>query len=92
MNRDRISLLLSWASVSGDTEFMTHARQIAEKPLGGFSPWRDGVELVSLIRNLPRGEDTELPSAGDLATELEDCLVAMLRGHIWPDDLDRMME
>ncbi len=87
---DRISLLLSWASVSDDAEFMTYALQIAEKPLGGFSPWRDGVELVSLIRSLRRGENTDLPSADDLATKLEDRLVAMFRDHMWPDDLDRM--
>lgn len=38
---DRISLLLSWAHAAEDTEFITYALQIAEKPLGGFSPWRD---------------------------------------------------
>lgn len=87
---DRISLLLSWAGVVGDEEFVTYALQIAEKPIGGFSPWRDGVELVSLIRSLRRGEDADLPSAGDLATALEDQLVMMLRNHLWPDDLARM--
>jgi energy-coupling factor transporter ATP-binding protein EcfA2 len=87
---DRISLLLRWAGVADDAEFMTYALRIAEKPLGGFSPWRDGVEMVSLIRNLRHGEDADLPSADDLATKVEDCLVAMFRDHMWPDDLDRM--
>jgi hypothetical protein len=89
---DRISLLLSWASASDDAEFMAYALTIAENPLGGFSPWRDGVELVTLIRSLRYGEHTDLPSADDLATKLEDRLLAMFRGHMWPDDLDRMYE
>jgi conflict system STAND superfamily ATPase len=91
---DRISLLLSWASVD-DVEFMTYALRIAERPLGGFggfSPWRDGVELVSLIRSLRHGEDADLPCADDLANKLEDRLVAMFGDHMWPDDLDRMHE
>jgi energy-coupling factor transporter ATP-binding protein EcfA2 len=87
---DRISLLLSWAHAAEDTEFITYALQIAEKPLGGFSPWRDGVELVSLIRSLRHGADAELPSSNDLGTTLEDRLVLMFREHMWPDDLDRM--
>ena len=38
--------MVRWTSVGNDAEFMTYAHKIAEKPLGGFSPWRDGVELV----------------------------------------------
>jgi len=87
---DRISLLLSWASAGDDAEFMTYALRIAEEPLGGFSPWRDGAELVRLIRDLRVGEDADLSSAHDLATMLEDRLVEMFQGHMWPDDLDRM--
>jgi hypothetical protein len=87
---DRISLLLSWASVTGDAEFVTYALRIAEKPLGGFSPWTDGVELVSLIRSLRHGEDANLPSAADLATTLEDRLFTMFCNHLWPDDLERL--
>lgn len=86
----RLSLLLSWASVSGDVVFMTYAQDIAAESLQGFSPWRDGVELVTLIRSLRRGENARLPSADDLAAKLEDRLVGMLRGHMWPDDLDRI--
>ena len=63
---DRISLLLSWASVGDAAGFVTYALRIAERPLGGFSPWRDGVELVSLIRNLRDGADSNLSSADDL--------------------------
>jgi hypothetical protein len=44
----------------------------------------------SLIQNLRHGEEAGLPSADELATELEDCLVRVLRNHMWPDDLDRM--
>jgi hypothetical protein len=86
---DRISLLLSWARVTGDAEFMTYALQIAERPLS-FTPWRDGVELVSLIRSLRQGEDADLPSADDLAAKLEDRVVTMFQNHMWPDDLDRI--
>jgi hypothetical protein len=87
---DRISLLVRWASVGNDAEFVTYALKIAETPLGGFSPWRDGVELVGLIRRLRLGADADVPSADELATKLEDGLVAMFRDHMWPDDLDRM--
>jgi hypothetical protein len=69
---------------------MTYALRVAEEPLGGFSPWRDGPELVRLIRDLRDGEDADLSSAHDLATMLEDRLVEMFQGHMWPDDLDRM--
>ena len=86
---DRISLLLSWAIVTCDAEFMTYALQIAESPLG-FGPWQDGVELVNLIRSLRQGKDTELLHAGDLAVKLEDGLITMLQGHMWADDLDRI--
>jgi hypothetical protein len=87
---DRISLLLSWARASDDAEFMTHALRIGERPLGEFSSWHDGMELVSLIRSLRNGADAKLPSADKLATTLEDRLVAMFRDHMWPDELDRM--
>jgi hypothetical protein len=86
---DRVSLLLSWARVTGDTEFMTYALQIAERAFW-FSPWQDGVELVSLIRSLRQGQNTELPSADDLAAKLEDRLVTMFQDHMWPDLLDRI--
>ena len=46
--------------------------------------------MVSLIRNLRSGEHLGLTFAADLATKLEDHLVALFRGHLWPDDLDRM--
>jgi hypothetical protein len=89
---DRISLLLRWAKVTDDAEFVSYALQIAEKPFAGFSPWRDGVELVSLIRSLRHGEDAEVPSAAELATTLEDGLITMFRNHLWPDDLDRLYQ
>lgn len=87
---DRISLLVEWARAGNDPDFMTRAITVAEKPLAGFSPWRDGTELIGLIRRLRIGDDADLPFASDLAERLEQCLMNMFEGHMWPDDLDRI--
>ncbi|KUO69569.1 MAG: hypothetical protein APF80_13465 [Alphaproteobacteria bacterium BRH_c36] len=88
---DRISLLLDWTSVTGDTEFITYAVQIAESP-HEFSPWQDGRSLVGLLQRLRQGEATELLHIRNLSDKITDRIIAMLQNHIWPDDLDRIYE
>ena len=86
----RIALLLEWCSATGDEYFIDRTLEIAARPQGGFSPWRDAKRLVSLVRDLRTGDDVGLPRAAELAMELEGGLVEMLEGHVWPDDLDRI--
>ncbi|MEQ1718956.1 MAG: hypothetical protein ABL907_23730 [Hyphomicrobium sp.] len=88
---DRISILLSWATMTDDAEFMTYAIRVSESSTG-FSAWRDGVELVTLIQSLRKGEFSNLLQAEGLAVKLEDGLVKMFQNHMWADDVDRIYQ
>jgi hypothetical protein len=89
-NSARIELLLEWYTASGNELFVERSLEVASKPVGGFGAWDDGVSLVKLIEdikvsgNIPRGEE--------LCEKLEDGLVGILDGHVWPDDLERIYD
>lgn len=88
---DRISLLLEWHECSGMEEFTEFALTLAEKPIGGFSPWSDGDNLIRLITDLRLGEKyPRCPLDTGIANALESGLITLLGGGIWADDLARL--
>jgi DNA polymerase III delta prime subunit len=89
---DRISLLLEWSAVTGEERFASLALLLAGKPIGGFSPWRDGDNLISLIRDLREGSAEEISCATELSVSLEKGLVNIFDGGIWADDFGNMCD
>jgi hypothetical protein len=89
---DRIDLLLTWYACSGDRRFADGALSLASSPVGLFSAWQDGQRLIRLISDIKTGEFGELEMAEALLGRIEDGLVALLEGHVWPDDLENMCD
>lgn len=87
---ERISLLLEWGTSSEADYFVGIAIAIAENPLGGFGPWRDGVELLRLLRDLRTGDYVDFPRGSELGDNIENGLIALFDGHVWADNLERI--
>lgn len=89
-NADRISLLLEWWKATVDQRFAELALSVARTPEGGFSAWRDGVELVRLIEELSDSDCMRgFPYREDLIRLLGEGL-AVLVGRAPADDLEKI--
>ena len=89
---DRISLLLEWSAMTGEERFASLALLLADKPIGGFSPWRDGDNLIRLIRDLREGSAEEMSCAAELSVSLESGLINIFDSGIWADDFGNMCD
>lgn len=92
-NTDRITLFLDLWTHCSDPVFAEAAMTLARDPIGGWSPWRDGDELVELVARVKDGGYyDELPNADELAAVLEEGLRKMLRYGVAMDDLEKMSD
>jgi energy-coupling factor transporter ATP-binding protein EcfA2 len=92
-NAKRISLLLTWWSVSENPEFFATATALAKQPVSGFDAWRDGREMIELIAKL-RDEDYYAGTADayNLADILEAAVIDLL-GYLLPiDELEAIID
>ena len=91
-NTDRISLLLAWWYATEDQRFADYVRKLMAKPVGGFSAWRDGTDLVRLLTELPDPDYGEgFPYTDELIGQLEIALVGVL-DWISTDDLETISD
>jgi hypothetical protein len=91
-NVDRLTLLLGWWEASGDDEFARLATDLAAKPVSGFSPWRDGSDLIELIGSFRKGGYPDFPFEDEMLTALEEGVITMLETGAAPDDLERIWD
>ena len=97
-NSARLRLLLEWWSATRDSRFASLSVSLAKNPPGfsnsrSFNSWRDGTELVELVRELRDGDYfVDFPAANELVDELEDGLVKMLSYGVAMDDLDNISD
>lgn len=91
-NADRITLLLQWWEASGDQAFAELAVGLAEKPVGGFNSWRDGEDLVEIIRGIRFGYYDGFPLEEALLAALEDGTISLLATGLDSDELGKMSD
>ncbi|MBZ9898532.1 ATP-binding protein [Mesorhizobium sp. BR1-1-6] len=92
-NSDRITLLLKWWEASGDLGFAELAVGLAEKPVSGFSSWRDGEDLVEIIKEMRLAYFYDgFPLEEALVTALEDGLVSMLTTGMGSEELEKISD
>lgn len=89
-NSARIELLLEWHIASGNEMFIERLLDVASKPAGGFGASEDGASLVKLIEEIKAHEN--IARGEELCEKLEDGLINILDGHVWPDDLERIYD
>lgn len=90
-NLERLKLLLSWWNASGDARFTQIAVALAANPLGGYSAYRDGADMVELLRELPDPDYYESsPHLAELVVHLEAGLLKLLKSGIGADDLEKI--
>jgi energy-coupling factor transporter ATP-binding protein EcfA2 len=89
---ERIALLLEWCACSGDRRFAAIALSLASSQVGRFTAWHDAQRLIRLIPQLQDGEFGELDIATEMHEKIEDGVVAILNGHVWPDDLENICD
>jgi hypothetical protein len=89
---ERIRLVLVWYACSGEKRFSEIALLLAESRVGRFSAWHDAAHLIRLIPELQEEEFNGLSVAPQLREKLEQGVVAILDGHLWPDDLENIYE
>lgn len=89
---ERINLALVWFACSGEKRFAEIALSLAEDRIGKFSAWHDAARLVRLIASLQSDEFGDIPNAPKLRDTAEQGLVAILDGHVWPDDLENICD
>jgi hypothetical protein len=90
---DRIGLLLDWCESSGNDDYVAIAIDLATNLSCRFDAWRDGQKLISLLTELESSaEYGSLKDADKLRIAIEDKVVAMLDGYIFPDDLDNILD
>ena len=78
-NADRISLLLSWWYATEDQRFAEYVGKVMAAPVGGFSAWLDGTDLVRLLTELPNPDYGEgFPDTDELIGQLESVLIGIL--------------
>jgi DNA polymerase III delta prime subunit len=87
-NADRIELLLKWWEASRDTAFAELSITLAENPVNGFSPLRDGHDLVQMIENIRFGYFEGFPFQERLLRALEDGVVSLLQSEMETDELE----
>jgi energy-coupling factor transporter ATP-binding protein EcfA2 len=91
-NAARLGMLLELYRASRDKKFIQIAHSLVTRPVGGFTPWRDGPGLIKIVRILNRDTLHFQKTPDSLIDEIEEKLAEMLNGHIWPDDLEAMDE
>jgi hypothetical protein len=91
-NSNRIKLLLEWWTASGNHEYATLAKDIATRPIDGFNSWRDGTEIIDLIRSFIDGHYPNFPFEEEIIGALENGVVTMLSSGIALDDLERISD
>lgn len=91
-NSERIKLLLEWWAASKAPAFAGLAVALAEKPVDGFSAWRDGEELIALLGELRAGGPADLPLVDELVTALENGLLSLLSSGMASDDLEKISD
>jgi energy-coupling factor transporter ATP-binding protein EcfA2 len=89
-NSDRLDLLLEWYAASKEERFIEIALSLADNPVGGFSSWNDGPRLIEIVQELRDGSYNEFDGTLDICARLEEAIVSILDGHVWPDDLEKM--
>ncbi|WP_129557294.1 hypothetical protein [Azospirillum baldaniorum] len=90
---DRLKLLLDWWTASGEARFAVLALELAATPPDGFSPWRDGAEMVELLCELLDPFNFEdAPFVEVMVGHLEAGLIDMLNGHMGMDDLKKISD
>ena len=88
---ERVSLLLAWFSCTEEEHFSDLAYLLLERQAGQFGAWRDARRLVNLVSEIRRGEFVELDKPEAFIDKIEEVLIGILRGHIWPDDLENLL-
>jgi hypothetical protein len=91
-NSERIKLLLEWREVTGQARFGEIALAIATNPVDHLSAWRDGQILIKLIVDLRTRRYRIFESDRQLSETLEKNVISILKGHVWPDDLEKMFD
>ncbi|GAJ96247.1 nSTAND3 domain-containing NTPase [Rhizobium rhizogenes] len=90
---DRLKLLLAWWAASEEARFAVLAVELAATPPGGFSAWRDGAEMIELLRELPDPDYFEgFPFVEVMIGHLEAGLIDMLNGYMGTDDLQKISD
>jgi hypothetical protein len=96
-NARRLDLLLEWWGASDDVRFATLALQLSRNPPApphwvGYSSWREGSDLVEIVRQLRDGDYyPNLPVADELIGNLERDLIRLLNGGVSADDLESLV-
>jgi hypothetical protein len=91
VNTRRIRLAMSWWAASGERRFAEIADAVARKPVGGFSVWRDGSEIIDILRDLRVSYD-EMPMAEQLAESLKEGLIDIFESDMDADDLETLSD
>lgn len=89
---DRIDLLLTWWEYSKNPRFAELALSLASNPINELDPWRDGEEAIGLICKMRNGDYEDFPFSKELADKLELACVAMCKGGISSDDIERIFD
>ncbi len=90
---ERLKLLLAWWSASDEARFAVLAVELAATPPDGFSPWRDGAEMIELLRELPDPNYFNgFPFVDVMVGHLEAGLIDMLNGYMGTDDLQKISD
>lgn len=89
---DRINLVIEWWWATEDLRFANAALAIAANPVGEFSPWTDGVEIVELLSKLNNRDYFEgFPHVAALEGHLEKGLLELLR-YARADDIEKISD
>lgn len=91
-NSDRINLLLEWWIASGDEMYAKLAKDLAAKPVNGFSSWQDGTDIVELIVSFKNGRFPKFPFEDEMISALENGVVTMLDYGIASEDLEQISD
>jgi hypothetical protein len=72
--------------------FARLATELAIKPVSGFSPWRDGTDLIELLVNFQAGYFTDFPFEDEIISALERGIISMLDNGVAYDDLEQISD
>ena len=87
----RIELLLSWWRRSDNDVFLEAATRLAQHRRG-LSAWEDARLIPELIATLRLSKPPERQQTQELEDALIEGLVELIRGHPYPDDLERLFD
>jgi hypothetical protein len=89
VNTHRIRLTLYWWTESHNPRFAEIAVAVARRPVGGFSAWWDGTEIIDILRDLPVLYE-EMPMAEQLAEALRGALIGVFDSDLDADELESL--